>query len=69
MSRAFVQVLGSRFHCESSAVTILYDSVLESQVSYSCHHDGAQDSDVLVLGCDIVSPRHRRHVDDVLAFL
>ena len=32
--QAFVNVLGSRFHCESSAVTIVYTSVLESQVCY-----------------------------------
>ena len=30
----FVHVLDSRFHCESSAITIVYTSVLESQVSY-----------------------------------
>ena len=32
--QTFVNVLGSRFHCESSAVTIVYTSVLESQVNY-----------------------------------
>ena len=50
--QAFVNVLGSRFHCESSAVAIVYTSVLESQVSYSCHQDGAHQSDVPVLGSD-----------------
>ena len=30
--QAFVHVLGSRFHCESSAVTIVYTSVLESHL-------------------------------------
>ena len=66
--QAFVHVLGSWFHCESSAVTIMYTSVLESKVSYSCHHDGAHNSDVLVLGSDTVSPRHDHHVEVVLAF-
>ena len=32
--QAFVNVLVSRFHFESSAVAIVYTSVLESQVSY-----------------------------------
>ena len=43
--RAFVHVLGSRFHCESSPVTIVHSSVLESRVSYGCHCDGAHNSD------------------------
>ena len=67
--QAFVNVLVSRFHCESSAVTIVYTSVLESQVSYSCHHDGAHNSDVLVHGSDTFSPRYHRCVDVVLAYL
>ena len=32
--QAFVHVLGRRFHCESSAFTIVYTSVLESRISY-----------------------------------
>ena len=32
--QAFVNVLGSRFHCESSADIIVHTSVLESQVRY-----------------------------------
>ena len=65
----FVNVLGSRFHCESSAVTIVYTSALESQATCSCHHDSAHESDVLVLGSDKLSPRYHRHVDVVLAYL
>ena len=67
--QAFVHVLGSRFHCESSVVTIVYTSVFESQVSYSCHRDGAHESDVPVLGSDAMPPRYHRHVEVVLAFL
>ena len=67
--QAFVHVLGGRFHCESSAVTIVYTSVLESQVSYKCHRDGAHESDVPVLESDTMPPRHHRHEDVVLAFL
>ena len=33
---AFLHIFGSRFHCESSAIAIVYTSVLESQVSYKC---------------------------------
>ena len=32
--QAFVNVFGSGFHCESSAVIIVYTSVLESQVNH-----------------------------------
>ena len=67
-SQAFVHVLGIRFHCESPAFTIVYTSVLESQVNYSCHCDGAHDSDVPVLGSDTMPPRHHHRVDVVLAF-
>ena len=48
--QAFVNVLGSRFHCESSAVAIVCTLALKSQVSCSCHQDGAHHSDVPVLG-------------------
>ena len=67
--QAFVHVLGSRFHCESSAIAIVYTSVVEAQVSYSCHCDGAHESDVPILGSDTMLPRHHHHVDVVLAFL
>ena len=48
----FVNVLGSRFDCESSAITIVYTSVLESQVNHrnagvesfsSLYHDQLRD--------------------------
>ena len=67
--QAFVNVLDSRFHCESSAVAIVYTSVLESWVSYSCHQDFAHHSDVLVLGSDTLSPRYHRCADVVLEYL
>ena len=67
--QAFVHVLRSRLHCESSAFAIVYTSVLESQVSYSCYCDGAHESDVPVLGCEKMPPRHHHHVDVRLAFL
>ena len=47
----------------------MYTSVIESQVSYSCHQDGAHNSDVPVHGSDKLSPRYRRYIDDVLAYL
>ena len=48
---------------------IVYTSVLESQLSYSCHCDGAHESDVPVHGSDTFSPRYHRHVDVVLEYL
>ena len=67
--QSFVNVLGSRFHCEFSVVAIVYTSVLESQVSYCCHQDGAHNSDVPVHGSDTFAPRYHRCVDVVLAYL
>ena len=41
-------------------------SVLESQVSHSCHCDGAHESDALVLGSHTMPPRHNHDADVVL---
>ena len=67
--QAFVHVFGSRFHCESSAITIVYTLVLESQVRFDCHCDAAHEREEFVFGSDSMLPRHDRHVDVVLAFL
>ena len=63
------------YTCSHVSIVRLVQSIIfvsrnfESQVSYSCHQDGAHHSDVPVLGSDTLSPRYHRCVDVVLEYL